>query len=56
VNTKNLLGLFVKFPETGKVKTRLAKEIGFDNAAKAYKMIAERVLVKTYPDNSDYER
>ncbi|MDH4231490.1 MAG: TIGR04282 family arsenosugar biosynthesis glycosyltransferase [Nitrospirota bacterium] len=53
---KNLLGLFAKFPEPGKVKTRLARDIGPDAAARACREIAEYVLQRTSPADSGYRR
>jgi len=43
---KNHLNIFIKYPATGKVKTRLAKEIGDELALKFYKNSVE-YLVKT---------
>ncbi len=40
---KSLL-YFVKYPEPGKVKTRLAKDIGPNAAAKAYRGLAESIF------------
>jgi len=56
VKDKNLLGLFAKFPEPGKVKTRLAKDIGPDAAARVCREIAEYVLKRTSPEGSGYHR
>lgn len=56
MNDKNLLGLTIKYPEKGKVKTRLAKDIGFEAAAAVYKRIAERVVSNTRPAAGEYER
>lgn len=47
---KNLFGLLAKYPEAGKVKTRLARHIGGEGAARVYKIIAERVFRDTSPD------
>lgn len=46
---KNLYGLLAKYPEAGKVKTRLASDIGAEGAAEIYRVIAERVFVSTSP-------
>jgi rSAM/selenodomain-associated transferase 1 len=47
---KNLFGLLAKYPEPGKVKTRLARHIGGEGAARVYKIIAEHVFRDTSPD------
>ena len=39
-----MLIIFVKYPEPGKVKTRLAENIGLENAAKLYKKMAEDII------------
>jgi hypothetical protein len=39
-----MLLIFVKYPEPGKVKTRLAKNIGFENAAMFYRKMAEQII------------
>jgi len=54
---KNLFGLLAKYPETGKVKTRLARQIGKEGAAGIYRVIAERIFRNTSPDkDSDFGR
>jgi rSAM/selenodomain-associated transferase 1 len=53
---RNILGLTVKFPEPGKVKTRLARDIGDGAAADVYARIARRVLQRTTPSAASYER
>jgi rSAM/selenodomain-associated transferase 1 len=54
---KNLLGLLAKYPEAGKVKTRLAVDIGEEGAARIYRELAERVFKNTTPEHaSDFER
>jgi uncharacterized protein len=53
---RNILGFFAKYPEPGKVKTRLAKEIGAERAAGFYRRIAEHVLKRTAPPDSGYLR
>lgn len=42
-NTENLLIIFVKNPVIGKVKTRLAKSIGFENALNVYQYLVKRI-------------
>jgi len=56
MNDRNLLGFFAKFPEPGKVKTRLAKHIGLEKAASFYRRIAEYVLKRTAPLDFSYLR
>ncbi len=54
---KNLYGLLAKYPEAGKVKTRLASDIGAEGAAEIYRVIAERVFANTAPvGGSDFGR
>lgn len=43
----NVLILFVKYPEPGCVKTRLAEKIGSEKAAKLYRIFVEAVLTAT---------
>ena len=50
---KNLFGLLAKYPEAGKVKTRLARDIGSEGAARIYRIIAERIFHNTFPDKDD---
>ena len=40
--SKNLLIIFTRNPELGKVKTRLAKAIGEENALTIYKTLLDR--------------
>lgn len=53
---KNLFGIFIKYPEPGKVKTRLAKDIGNERAADIYRQVVELVLKNTTPFNHAYDR
>ena len=41
---ENALIIFLKYPEPGKVKTRLAKDIGNEKACAIYKLLAENVI------------
>jgi len=41
---KNTLIIFLKYPEAGKVKTRLAKDLGNQKAADIYSHIAEQII------------
>lgn len=53
---KNELLLFAKYPEPGKVKTRLSKTIGPQKAAKIYKAMVEEVMRRTSPCDGEYIR
>lgn len=46
----------IKYPEPGRVKTRLAREIGEYRAAEICSQIAERVVRNTAPEARDYQR
>lgn len=48
----NLLIIFVKYPQPGRVKTRLAKNIGKQNAADIYRLFVEAALKRTKDKNS----
>lgn len=56
MNRKNVIGLFLKYPEPGRVKTRLAKDIGDERAADFSRRIAEYVLKKTLSPDRRYFR
>jgi rSAM/selenodomain-associated transferase 1 len=43
----NVLIIFVKYPEPGFVKTRLAEKIGKDKAAFLYRLFVETILART---------
>ncbi|TWT52278.1 2-phospho-L-lactate guanylyltransferase [Thalassoglobus neptunius] len=43
----NILAIFMKHPEPGKVKTRLGREIGFDEAAELYQAFQLDLLEST---------
>ncbi|MBI4238701.1 MAG: TIGR04282 family arsenosugar biosynthesis glycosyltransferase [Deltaproteobacteria bacterium] len=50
---KKLL-MFARYPEIGKVKSRLAQTIGAANAASAYKTMVEIVVKNTRPCNGEF--
>ena len=52
----NQLLIFAKYPEPGKVKTRLARQVGAECAATLYEEMAEEVARKTIPKNNTYKR
>jgi len=52
----NLFGIFIKYPEPGKVKTRLAKDIGKEKAAHIYRRIVELIMANTIPAHGAYDR
>jgi rSAM/selenodomain-associated transferase 1 len=47
--------VFVKHPEPGSVKTRLAAALGSETAAALYRVLAEEVLKATVPRSGEYE-
>lgn len=47
----NALIVFLKYPEPGKVKTRLAKALGDVKACRIYKLLAENVIRDIFPKN-----
>jgi len=53
-STGNALIVFLKYPQPGLVKTRLAKDIGPESAALLYKELTELILKNTEP--GDYQR
>ncbi len=44
LNLNHILLIFLKYPEPGKVKTRLSRDIGKDKAAEIYSWMAETVV------------
>ena len=46
----------IKYPEPGRVKTRLAGDIGTEKAALICRKIAERVMKQTIPEAGKYDR
>ena len=51
---QNVLVIFVKYPEAGRVKSRLAQTIGAAQAALAYKTMVEIVVRNTKPCDGEY--
>ncbi|GIW47976.1 MAG: hypothetical protein KatS3mg078_1853 [Deltaproteobacteria bacterium] len=51
---KQVLIVFLKYPEPGRVKTRLARDIGWKNASLIYSEIAQSVIGKV-SKSSEYE-
>ncbi|MCG8649566.1 MAG: hypothetical protein MI861_07025, partial [Pirellulales bacterium] len=43
----NRLIIFAKFPEPGKVKTRLARDLGDERAAEIYSALAKDIISRT---------
>ena len=54
VKPNNVLIIFVKYPQPGRVKTRLAKDIGKQNAADLYRLFTEALLERT--EGKNYRR
>ena len=52
---KNALICFLKYPEAGHVKTRLAADLGDARAADLYSALAERVITEIYPLEGSYD-
>ncbi|MBM4066545.1 MAG: glycosyltransferase [Planctomycetes bacterium] len=48
---ENTLIVFLKYPEPGKVKTRLAKALGEEKACAVYKSLAENVIKNIFSKN-----
>lgn len=53
---RHLYGILCRFPEPGKVKTRLAHGIGDKRAAQCYRRIVETMMQNTTAKASEYER
>jgi uncharacterized protein len=54
--SKNFYGLMVKYPEPGMVKTRLAADIGMEQAALICRQLITHVMNQTMAAGSRYER
>jgi len=46
----------MKYPEAGRVKTRLARDIGDHRACEISRQLAERIMRNTSPSEDDYRR
>ena len=51
----DLLLVFLKWPEPGRVKTRLANDIGAEKAAEIYRILVQRVIQRISPIYSELE-
>ena len=51
VKMENAVIVFLKYPEPGKVKTRLAKALGDEKACAVYKSLAENVIKNIFTKN-----
>ncbi|HMK43432.1 MAG TPA: TIGR04282 family arsenosugar biosynthesis glycosyltransferase [Dissulfurispiraceae bacterium] len=56
MSSRYALGVFLKYPEPGRVKTRLAVALGAESSAEVYRALAEQVLSQTGPLKRRYER
>ena len=54
--SRNFYGIMIKYPEPGRVKTRLAGNIGSEKAALICRKITERVMKQTITVAGDYDR
>ncbi len=54
--SRNMYGIMIKYPEPGRVKTRLAKDIGDHRAAEICREIAELIMANTDPCGQAYQR
>lgn len=50
----DILIIFIRYPQAGLVKTRLARRIGADKAAHLYRLFVEALLLRT--DDKNYQR
>ena len=48
---ENAVIIFLKYPEPGKVKTRLAKDIGNEKSCEIYKLLAEGIIKNVAQNN-----
>jgi rSAM/selenodomain-associated transferase 1 len=54
--SRSFLIVFVKEPRPGHVKTRLARDLGPELAARVYRALAEAEIAATRPEGAEYER
>ncbi len=54
--SRSVLIVFVKEPRPGHVKTRLARDLGPELAARVYRALAEAEIAATRPEGAEYER
>ncbi len=54
--SRSALIVFVKEPRPGHVKTRLARDLGPELAARVYRALAEAEIAATRPEGAEYER
>lgn len=54
--SRNLYGIMIRYPEPGRVKTRLAKDVGNSRAAEIYRQVVELIVKNTAPADQGYER
>lgn len=53
---RNNYGIMIKYPDPGRVKTRLARQLGEGRAAEVCRCVAEQVLRNTAPRENLYHR
>lgn len=53
---RNLYGIMIKYPEPGRVKTRLATDIGHEKAVEICRQVTEQVMNNTVPFNQYFRR
>ncbi len=53
MRNKNVHALFLKYPEAGRVKTRLGDTIGMQKAAEIYRFLADRIIKSCVSDRYD---
>jgi rSAM/selenodomain-associated transferase 1 len=56
MTSRNSYGIMIKYPEPGRVKTRLARDVGDYRASEICRQVAERVVRNTAPEGLDYQR